>query len=113
MPANIDRREETLQRKRQEYRSFVENYYHMRTDEVHKHTFRQIHIDVPRMNPNIPLFQQQLVQEVSQRESVCVGRGEGERKWPFSIKAYFYITCLVSSTYEKLVNPISYEYSSK
>lgn len=36
----------------------------MRTDPVHKDTFRQIHIDIPRMNPCIPLFQQKLVQEV-------------------------------------------------
>ena len=40
----------------------------MRSDPVHKDTFRQIHIDVPRMNPNIALFHQQLVQEVSERE---------------------------------------------
>ena len=37
----------------------------MRTDAVHKDTFRQINIDVPRMNPSIPLFSQSIVQEVS------------------------------------------------
>ena len=77
LPANIDRREETLQRKRQEYLNFVQQYYHMRSDPVHKDTFRQIHIDVPRMNPSIALFHQQLVQEVRKggRE-----RGEGKRE---------------------------------
>ena len=28
--------------------------------------FQQIHIDIPRTNPLIPLFQQPLVQEVSE-----------------------------------------------
>lgn len=40
----------------------------MKSDPVHKDTFRQIHIDVPRMNPSVPLFQQPLVQEVSSEE---------------------------------------------
>lgn len=30
-----------------------------------KYIFLQIHIDIPRMNPLIPIFQQLLVQEVS------------------------------------------------
>ena len=44
--------------------NFIDQYYHTKTDPVHRDTFRQIHIDVPRMNPDIPLFQQILVQEV-------------------------------------------------
>lgn len=34
-------------------------------------TFRQIHIDIPRMCPLIPLFQQKLVQEVRERLLDC------------------------------------------
>ena len=42
LPANIDRREETLKRKRQEYQNFIDQYYHMRTDPLHRDTFRQV-----------------------------------------------------------------------
>ncbi|XP_043944313.1 TBC1 domain family member 22A isoform X4 [Protopterus annectens] len=42
LPANVDRRESTLQRKRQEYFGFIEQYYNSRNDEDHKETYRQI-----------------------------------------------------------------------
>ena len=42
LPPNIDWREETLQRKRQEYRNFIERYYPMRNDLIHKDTFQQV-----------------------------------------------------------------------
>ncbi|KAM6924948.1 TBC1 domain family member 22B [Xenentodon cancila] len=67
LPANKERRELVLQRKREEYFGFIEQYYHSRTDEHHKDTYRQIHIDIPRTNPLIPLFQQPAVQEVFER----------------------------------------------
>ncbi|XP_051950330.1 TBC1 domain family member 22B-like isoform X2 [Xyrauchen texanus] len=67
LPANKERRDLVLQRKRKEYYGFIEQYYHSRTDENHKDTYRQIHIDIPRTNPLIPLFQQALVQEVFER----------------------------------------------
>nr|XP_020472915.1 TBC1 domain family member 22B-like isoform X5 [Monopterus albus] len=67
LPANKERRELVLQRKREEYFGFIEQYYHSRTDEHHKDTYRQIHIDIPRTNPLIPLFQQPVVQEVFER----------------------------------------------
>ncbi|XP_065410821.1 TBC1 domain family member 22A isoform X2 [Chrysemys picta bellii] len=51
LPANVDRREGTLQRKRKEYFAFIEQYYDSRNDENHQDTYRQIHIDIPRMNP--------------------------------------------------------------
>ncbi|XP_017293854.1 TBC1 domain family member 22B isoform X2 [Kryptolebias marmoratus] len=67
LPANKERRELVLKRKREEYFGFIEQYYHSRTDEHHKDTYRQIHIDIPRTNPLIPLFQQPAVQEVFER----------------------------------------------
>ncbi|KAI4885341.1 hypothetical protein NFI96_015578 [Prochilodus magdalenae] len=67
LPANMERRELVLRRKREEYFGFIEQYYHSRTDEHHRDTYRQIHIDIPRTNPLIPLFQQPLVQEVFER----------------------------------------------
>ncbi|XP_059189676.1 TBC1 domain family member 22B isoform X2 [Centropristis striata] len=67
LPANKERRELVLKRKRDEYFGFIEQYYHSRTDENYKDTYRQIHIDIPRTNPLIPLFQQPTVQEVFER----------------------------------------------
>ncbi|KAM4570924.1 TBC1 domain family member 22B isoform 2-T2 [Fundulus diaphanus] len=67
LPANKERRELVLKRKREEYFGFIEQYYHSRTDEHYKDTYRQIHIDIPRTNPLIPLFQQPAVQEVFER----------------------------------------------
>ncbi|XP_030590476.1 TBC1 domain family member 22B isoform X2 [Archocentrus centrarchus] len=67
LPANKERRELVLKRKREEYFRFIEQYYHSRTDEHYKDTYRQIHIDIPRTNPLIPLFQQPAVQEVFER----------------------------------------------
>ncbi|KAK2184906.1 hypothetical protein NP493_249g08000 [Ridgeia piscesae] len=67
LPPSLDRRQPTLERKRQEYYNFVEQYFDTRLQEVHKETFRQIHIDVPRMSPLIALFQQDKVQEIFER----------------------------------------------
>ncbi|XP_055351020.1 TBC1 domain family member 22B-like [Paramacrobiotus metropolitanus] len=58
---------ESLKRKRDEYGSLVQEYYPKREDEQYKDTFRQIHIDVPRMCPLVPLFQQTHVQELFER----------------------------------------------
>ena len=80
-----------MDRKRDEYHNFVKQYYPTRYEDTYHDTFRQvlfkiilfyphfnckkylilllvccqqIHIDIPRTNPLIPLFQQPLVQEV-------------------------------------------------
>jgi len=42
LPANVDRRESTLKRKRKEYFAFVEQYYDSRNDENHQDTYRQV-----------------------------------------------------------------------
>ena len=67
LPPSIDRRQATLERKQAEYHGFVERYYSTRFDDLHQETFRQIHIDIPRTNPLIPIFQQQVVQELFER----------------------------------------------
>ncbi|XP_072233200.1 TBC1 domain family member 22A isoform X3 [Leuresthes tenuis] len=67
LPANAERRDSVLQRKRQEYFGFIQQYYDSRNDENHQDTYRQIHIDIPRTNPLIPLFQQASVQEIFER----------------------------------------------
>ncbi|XP_060759045.1 TBC1 domain family member 22A isoform X3 [Neoarius graeffei] len=66
LPANAERRASTLQRKRQEYFGFIEQYYDSRNDEHHQDTYRQIHIDVPRMSPE-RLVLQPRVTEIFER----------------------------------------------
>ncbi|XP_045690876.1 TBC1 domain family member 22A isoform X3 [Phyllostomus hastatus] len=57
LPANVDRRPATLQRKQEEYFAFVAHYYDSRNDAAHQHTYRQIHIDIPRMHPEALILQ--------------------------------------------------------
>lgn len=64
---NSERREAMLERKRLEYHNFVEQYYSTRHQDIHRDTYRQIHIDIPRMCPLIPLFQQTAIQQVFER----------------------------------------------
>lgn len=67
LPPTIDRRQATLERKQAEYHNFVLQYYPTRHDPLHQETYRQIHIDIPRTNPLIPIFQQEVVQEIFER----------------------------------------------
>ncbi|XP_068955405.1 TBC1 domain family member 22A isoform X2 [Petaurus breviceps papuanus] len=57
LPANVDRREGTLRRKQKEYFAFIDQYYDSRNDEAHQDTYRQIHIDIPRMSPDTLILQ--------------------------------------------------------
>ncbi|XP_064439850.1 TBC1 domain family member 22A-like [Mirounga angustirostris] len=57
LPANVDQRPATLQRKQKEYFAFIEHYYDSRNDGVHQDTYRQIHIDIPRMSPEALILQ--------------------------------------------------------
>ncbi|XP_028255060.1 TBC1 domain family member 22A isoform X3 [Parambassis ranga] len=57
LPANAERRDSVLQRKRQEYFGFIQQYYDSRNDEHHQDTYRQIHIDIPRMSPECLVLQ--------------------------------------------------------
>ncbi|MEQ2158964.1 hypothetical protein GOODEAATRI_017550 [Goodea atripinnis] len=66
LPANAERRESILQRKRQEYFGFIQQYYDSRNDEHHQDTYRQIHIDIPRMSPE-HLVLQPKVTEIFER----------------------------------------------
>ncbi|ALC45766.1 CG5745 [Drosophila busckii] len=68
LPPCAERRNAVLQSKRQGYQDLRHNYFKVDSqDETQQDTYRQIHIDVPRMNPQIPLFQQKLVQEMFER----------------------------------------------
>lgn len=65
LPATKSRRPQVLQRKRAEYEHLVQQYYNNKSnsDEM----WRQIHIDIPRMQPLIAIFQQPLVQHMFER----------------------------------------------
>ncbi|CAG0900293.1 unnamed protein product [Darwinula stevensoni] len=67
LPPNKDRWDTIYRKKREEYWSYVQQYYDSRLEEIHADTYRQIHIDIPRMAPLIPLFQQDLVQDTFER----------------------------------------------
>ena len=45
LPANMERRELVLRRKRDEYFGFIEQYYHSRTDDNYRDTYRQVDTD--------------------------------------------------------------------
>ncbi|XP_050437959.1 TBC1 domain family member 22B isoform X2 [Adelges cooleyi] len=65
LPTSFERRQQALERKRIDYTNLVKQYYDTDKDEVYKDTYRQIHIDIPRMST--PLFQQTTVQEMFER----------------------------------------------
>ncbi|XP_050069451.1 TBC1 domain family member 22B [Anopheles maculipalpis] len=68
LPTSLERRQTVLERKRVDYRKLVQQYFDADSrDESQQDTYRQIHIDVPRMNPHVSLFQQTLVQEMFER----------------------------------------------
>ncbi|KAI8129653.1 hypothetical protein FF38_13106 [Lucilia cuprina] len=68
LPPSGERRNAVLESKRQGYQDLRQNYFKVDSqDESQQDTYRQIHIDVPRMNPQISLFQQKLVQEMFER----------------------------------------------
>ena len=66
LPANKNRQDSFLKRKRQEYRDGLDHTF----SKSHKRdipTWHQIEIDIPRTNPHIPLYQFKTVQESLQR----------------------------------------------
>lgn len=67
MPANLERRQHVLERKRLDYWNLVKQYYDTEKDEGFQDTYRQIHIDIPRMSPLVSLFQQTTVQLIFER----------------------------------------------
>lgn len=60
LPVAKSKREQQLIRKREEYQRLIEQYYN--SESLQDGMWRQIHIDIPRMQPLIPIFQQPRVQ---------------------------------------------------
>ncbi|XP_014215258.1 TBC1 domain family member 22B [Copidosoma floridanum] len=67
LPASFKRRQHVLERKRLDYWNLVKQYYDTERDEGFQDTYRQIHIDIPRMSPLISIFQQSTVQIIFER----------------------------------------------
>ena len=67
LPGNAARQEEVIQRKQEEYQRYVDQYFRTKDQDIHQETYRQIHIDIPRMSPVVGLFQQRCVQEIFER----------------------------------------------
>ncbi|KAJ0395168.1 hypothetical protein P43SY_000466 [Pythium insidiosum] len=70
MPSKHDRRESMLQRKRQEYRELLQQYYYIPdTDRGVKEqsTLRQILVDIPRTNAEVKLFQDERIHQCMER----------------------------------------------
>ncbi|XP_054281058.1 TBC1 domain family member 22B-like isoform X1 [Macrosteles quadrilineatus] len=67
LPASLERRQAVMERKRLDYWNLVKQYFDTERDETYQDTYRQIHIDIPRMSPLIALFQQKTVQEMFER----------------------------------------------
>ena len=70
LPSNRGRRETTLQRKRNEYRASVQQYWEIddsRRTKNELRLIRQIAVDIPRTHPDVPLFHTPAVQRGLER----------------------------------------------
>ncbi|CAH1761158.1 8354_t:CDS:10 [Entrophospora sp. SA101] len=67
LPCNTDRRVTTLARKRKEYIDSVSQAYARGIEGLDHIIWHQIHIDVPRTNPGIPLYQYETTQQCLER----------------------------------------------
>ena len=70
LPANRDRREATLKRKRREYAEILPLYFNIAPEErtmQEQEILRQILVDLPRTQPEMPLFHQEETQRCMER----------------------------------------------
>lgn len=67
IPFDNTNKEEILKTKRSKYWNLVEKHFEESNAALHKDTFHQIHIDVPRMNPFVDVFQKKIVQDMFER----------------------------------------------
>ncbi|CAG8618153.1 1498_t:CDS:10, partial [Paraglomus occultum] len=67
LPCNSDRRVATLARKRKEYEDSVSQAYAKGIAGLDQSIWHQIHIDVPRTNPGIALYQYETTQQCLER----------------------------------------------
>ncbi|KAG7338761.1 Rab-GTPase-TBC domain containing protein [Nitzschia inconspicua] len=64
LPANASRRQQTLERKRAEYKEAIRQHYDIDDDSrtlQEQETLRQVLVDVPRTAPDVPLFRNEKI----------------------------------------------------
>lgn len=79
LPANAERRESVLQRKRQEYFGFIQQYYDSRNDEHHQDTYRQVHAYTRAHTSRMPI-------------AFWIPQLEGQNEWKSPESVLFPIT---------------------
>eukprot|EP00842_Homolaphlyctis_polyrhiza_P004721 jgi/Hompol1/524/HPOL_005345-RA len=67
LPANSDRREATLTRKRKEYEEYVQQAFSQGPESLDQALHHQIHIDIQRTNAHMPLYLNPTTQEALER----------------------------------------------
>jgi TBC1 domain family member 2 len=70
LPANRNRRKQCLKRKREDYARFVSKYFDSPSGErstAEQETLRQVLVDVPRTQPDSPLFAQKPIRRMLER----------------------------------------------
>ncbi|KAJ3102179.1 GTPase-activating protein [Phlyctochytrium planicorne] len=71
VPANSDRRDATLQRKRKEYADYVQQSFGEDGASLDQALYHQIHIDIQRTNAHIKLYQHARIQKSLERILYC------------------------------------------
>jgi len=71
LPCNSKEREYVLKTKRNEYVKLVKETFKNGTSGLNQSIYHQIHIDVPRTNPDIPLYQNPIIQESLEKILYC------------------------------------------
>jgi TBC1 domain family member 2 len=64
LPTNASRRQQTLERKRAEYKEAIRQHYNIDDDSrtlQEQETLRQVLVDVPRTAPEVPLFRNEKI----------------------------------------------------
>lgn len=70
LPTNAARREQTLRRRRNEYRDAIAQHYEIDDDSrtlQEQETLRQVLVDVPRTAPSVPLFRNERIKRILNR----------------------------------------------
>ena len=70
LPTNAARREQTLRRRRNEYRDAIAQHYDIDDDSrtmQEQETLRQVLVDVPRTAPSVPLFRNDRIKRILNR----------------------------------------------
>ena len=70
LPTNASRRQQTLERKRAEYKDTIAQHYDIDDDSrtmQEQETLRQVLVDVPRTAPDVPLFRNEKIRRALAR----------------------------------------------